>query len=109
MPLPAAEERVPVLIASWLDAAHASRIAAAEPERIELIYEPDLLPTTRYEADHHGPARPLTDEQLRRWRDHLRRAEVAFEFDWERPEELLKRAPRLRCRHGTTRTGACRP
>jgi len=94
--MPAAEKRVPVLIASWLDAAHAARIAAAEPERIELIYDPDLLPTTRYEADHHGPPRPLTDEQLRRWREHLRRAEVSFEFDWERPEELLKRAPRLR-------------
>src|ERR1043165_2085922 len=94
--MPAAEKRVPVLIASWLDAAHAARIAAAEPERIELIYGPDLLPTTRYEADHHGPPRPLTDEQLRRWREHLRRAEVSFEFDWERPQELLKRAPRLR-------------
>jgi phosphoglycerate dehydrogenase-like enzyme len=84
------------LIASWLDAGHAARIAAAEPERIELIYEPDLLPTTRYEADHHGPPRPLTDEQLRRWRVQLLRAEIAFEFDWERPEELLERAPRLR-------------
>ena len=84
------------MIASWLDAAHAARIAAAEPERIELIYEPDLLPTTRYEADHHGPPRQLTEDQLRRWREQLRRAEIAFEFDWERPKELLQRAPRLR-------------
>jgi phosphoglycerate dehydrogenase-like enzyme len=88
--------RVPVLIASWLDAGHAKRIATAEPDRIELIYEPELLPTTRYEADHHGPPRPLSDEQRRRWQEHLGRAEVAFEFDWERPEELIKRAPRLR-------------
>jgi phosphoglycerate dehydrogenase-like enzyme len=88
--------RVPVLIASWLDPRHAERIAAAEPDRIEVIYEPELLPTTRYEADHHGPPRPLTDEQRRRWQNHLGRAEVAFEFDWERPEELLERAPRLR-------------
>jgi glyoxylate/hydroxypyruvate reductase A len=94
--MPAPDGRVPVLIASWLDPRHAERIAATEPERIELIYEPDLLPTTRYEADHHGPPRPLSPEQLSRWRDHLRRAEVAFEFDWERPEELLQRAPRLR-------------
>ena len=94
--MPPPDARVPVLIASWLDPGHAERIAAAEPDRIELIYEPDLLPTTRYTADHHGPPRPLSDEQRGRWREHLRRAEVAFEFDWERPEELLSRAPRLR-------------
>ncbi|GAC1513436.1 MAG: D-2-hydroxyacid dehydrogenase [Candidatus Dormibacteraceae bacterium] len=91
-----ADSRVPVLIATWLEARHAERIAAAEPDRIELIYEPELLPTTRYEADHHGPPRPLTEEQRLRWQNHLGRAEIAFEFDWERPEELLKRAPRLR-------------
>ncbi len=94
--MPSTDGRVPVLIASWLDPAHAERIAAAEPDRIELIYEPELLPTTRYEADHHGPPRPLTEEQRRRWQEHLGRAEVAFEFDWERPQELLRRAPRLR-------------
>ena len=94
--MPAPDKHVPVLIASWLDPGHAARIAAAEPERIELIYEPDLLPTTRYEADHHGPPRSLTDAQLGRWRELLHRAEIAFEFDWERPEELLERAPRLR-------------
>ena len=94
--MPAADGRVPVLIASWLDPEHAERIAAAEPDRIELIYEPELLPTTRYEADHHGPPRPLSDEQRRRWAESLGRAEVAFEFDWERPEQLLSRAPRLR-------------
>ncbi len=94
--MPNAEKRVPVLIATWLDLKHAERIAAAEPERIELIYEPELLPATRYEADHHGPPRPLTDEQRLRWRQHLSRAEISFEFDWERPEELLERAPRLR-------------
>lgn len=88
--------RLPVLIASWLDQRHAERIAAAEPERIELLYEPDLLPATRYEADHHGPPRPLSEEQRRRWRDLLARSEVSFDFDWEHPGELLQRAPRLR-------------
>ena len=94
--MPAPDSRVTVLIASWLDPRQVERIAAAEPHRIELIYEPELLPTTRYEADHHGPPRPLTKEQRQRWQEQLARAEVAFEFDWERPEELLKRAPRLR-------------
>jgi phosphoglycerate dehydrogenase-like enzyme len=94
--MPATDGAVPVLIASWLEPSHAARIAAAEPDRIELIYEPELLPTTRYEADHHGPPRALSEEQRRRWRELLNRAEIAFEFDWELPGELLERAPRLR-------------
>ncbi len=92
----APSDRVAVLIASWLDQRHAGRIAAAEPERIELIYQPELLPTTRYEADHHGPPRALSNEERRRWEVCLSQAEVMFEFDWERPEELMRRAPRLR-------------
>jgi phosphoglycerate dehydrogenase-like enzyme len=90
------KDRVPVLIASWLDPGHAERIAAAEPDRIELIYEPGLLPVPRYEADHHGRPRELTDEERGRWRECVSRAEVMFEFDWERPRELLRSAPRLR-------------
>jgi len=91
-----ADGPVPVLITSWLEPGHARRIAAAEPERIEVIYEPQLLPAPRYEADHHAPQRPLSVAELGRWRELLSRAEVAFEFDWERPQELLERAPRLR-------------
>src|SRR5690242_291304 len=88
--------RVDVLIASWLDQHHADRIAAAEPDRIHVMYEPELLPTTRYEADHHGPHRPLTEAQRERWASLLARAEVSFDFDWEKPAEMLRRAPRLR-------------
>ena len=94
--MPADRQRVPVLIASWLDKRHADRIAASEPERIELLYAPELLPTTRYEADHHGPRRALSEADLARWGSLLARAEIAFEFDWERPAELLQRASRLR-------------
>jgi glyoxylate/hydroxypyruvate reductase len=95
-PLSPADGAVPVLIASWLDPGQARRIADAEPERVELIYEPELLPVPRYEADHHAPPRSLSAAELGRWRELLGRAEVAFEFDWEQPEELLERAPRLR-------------
>jgi glyoxylate/hydroxypyruvate reductase A len=96
IPALADADRIPVLIASWLDQRHIDRIAASEPERIALMYEPDLLPTPRYEADHHGTPRQLTDERRDHWRQLLAHAEVAFDFDWERPNELLERAPRLR-------------
>ncbi|MGH7765223.1 MAG: D-2-hydroxyacid dehydrogenase [Candidatus Dormibacteraceae bacterium] len=96
MPAAQRDNRTAVLIASWLDRRQANRIAASEPERVELIYEPQLLPQPRYEADHHAPPRSLSDEQLAMWREQLGRAEVAFEFDWERSDELLTRAPNLR-------------
>lgn len=88
--------RVPVLIASWLEPDLVARIADSEPDRIEVLYAPELLPRPRYVADHHGRPRDLTDGDRQRWRSLLARAEVSFEFDWERPTELLKRAPALR-------------
>jgi len=60
------------------------------------MYEPDLLPPPRYEADHYAPARDLTEDERRRWRKLLERAEVAFDFDWERRPRLPERAPKLR-------------
>lgn len=88
--------RVQVLISSWLDARHVERIRAAEPERVEVLYEPDLLPLPRYEADHYAPRRQLDDAALRRWAAVVSRAEVSFDFDWDKPAEMLQRAPRLR-------------
>ena len=58
---------VTVLIASWLDPQQVQRIASAEPHRIEVIYEPDLLPKPRYVADHHGPRLQLSPTELDRW------------------------------------------
>jgi len=60
------------------------------------MYAPELLPLPRYEADHHAPRRQLDDVALKRWAGMLARAEIAFEFDWDKPMELLERAPRLR-------------
>ena len=94
--MPTPRERVDVLIASPLDQRHADRIAAAEPDRVNVLYEPDLLPTTRYVADHHGPHRQLTDAQRAHWASQVARAEVSFDFDWEKPNEMLRRAPKLR-------------
>jgi glyoxylate/hydroxypyruvate reductase A len=94
--IPRTTDRVPVLIASWLDQRHVDRIAAAEPERVEVLYAPELLPLPRYEADHYAKGRALSDADLARWRSLVARAEVSFDFDWDRPAELLDCAPNLR-------------
>jgi phosphoglycerate dehydrogenase-like enzyme len=79
-----------------LDQRHVDRIAAAEPQRIDVMYAPELLPVPRYEADHYAPGRALGDADLARWRSLVARAEVSFDFDWDRPSEMLARAPNLK-------------
>ena len=88
--------RLTVLIASPLEPEQAARIAAAAPERTRVIYEPDLLPTIRYVADHHGTPRDLDESSLARWRADLAAADVLFDFDWLEPERMSANAPRLR-------------
>jgi glyoxylate/hydroxypyruvate reductase len=94
--MPDVPHRAPVLIASYLDQTLADRIATAEPDRVELLYAPDLLPPPRYEADHHAPRRVLDATQLARWRALVARAEVSFEFDWDEPTTMMARARGLR-------------
>lgn len=85
-----------ILIASPLEAEHVERIAAAEPDRTEVTYCPELLPVTRYVADHHGIRRDLSPEEIERWRGYLREADILFDFDWFEPERMPQNAPRLR-------------
>lgn len=85
-----------VLIASPLEPEQAARITAAEPDRIEVLYEPNLLPTPRYVGDHHGCRRDLTAGEDARWKELLGSADILFDFDWQAPGEMLDRAPRVR-------------
>jgi glyoxylate/hydroxypyruvate reductase len=91
-----------ILIASPLEPEQAERIAAAAPGRIEVIFEPELLPVPRYVADHKGRPRALNAAQRARWLGHLREADISFDFDWLAPERLLEHAPRLRWVQGTS-------
>jgi phosphoglycerate dehydrogenase-like enzyme len=43
-----------IMITSPLEPEHAAAIAAVDPERTRVIFRSDLLPPTRYVADHHG-------------------------------------------------------
>ncbi len=48
-------------------------------QRLEVLYDPDLLPPTRYPNDHRGVAGfTRTDERQRRWQAMIQQAEVLF-------------------------------
>jgi len=84
-----------VLIASPLEAEHADRIASADP-RVQLLYEPDLLPVPRYPSDHGGTARDLDEASLAKWSQLRAAADVSFDFDWQAPAQITENSPRLR-------------
>lgn len=83
-----------VLIASPLDTQLASRIAGAD-ERIELLYDPAVVPASRYMGDIAGDFAP----DPARWAELLGGAEVLFGIPASSPQGLvdaLRGGPGLR-------------
>lgn len=68
-----------VFITSPLEAEHVNRIRAVSP-KVEVLFEPDLLPSPRYVADHKGDSLERTEEQERRWQSCLERADILWDF-----------------------------
>ena len=73
--------RLVVFISTPLEPDHVVRIRSVAPDRVEVIAEPDLWPPRRYVADHKGPESfTRAAEQEARWRRHLARAQVLWDF-----------------------------
>jgi phosphoglycerate dehydrogenase-like enzyme len=91
-----AGDKLNILIASPLEEKQAARIAGVAPDRVNVFYEPKLLPTIRYAADHQGIRPQLNAPDTTRWQDLVAQADIMFDFDWMAPEQLPTTAPRLR-------------
>lgn len=85
-----------MLIASPLETDLAERIAHVDPQRVSLIYRPELLPVPRYAGDHDGMPPNLEEAERARWRGLLSEADILFDFDWMEPDRLHENAPRVR-------------
>jgi phosphoglycerate dehydrogenase-like enzyme len=88
------KDRYHVLITSYLEPEHIERIRQVDT-RLHVIYEPDLLRPPRYAADHTGQPIERTAEQESRWRQHLEKADILFDFDITHREDLPSLAPNL--------------
>lgn len=88
-------QTVTVVIASPLEPEHVASIRAVD-ERIEVLYEPELLATPRYVADHGGELPVLTAEQDKRWHEMLSRADISFDFDRREPGLATANFPNLK-------------
>jgi glyoxylate/hydroxypyruvate reductase len=97
--------RVQVMMATPLEAELVERVRAADP-RVEVLWDPDLLPPARYPGDHTGdPGFRRDPDAERRWLAMLHRAEVLFGVPGGSPADLtevLAAAPRLRWIHATS-------
>ena len=73
--------RLVVVISTPLEQEQVDRIQAVAPDKLEVVFEPDLLPPTRYVADHKGRSDfRWTPEQESRWRGHIGRADILWDF-----------------------------
>ena len=92
-------ERVPVVIASPLEPELVDRLREVD-KRLDVQFEPELLPSPRYPSDHHGEEGfERTLEQDERFAALVAGAEVLFGIPAESPERLawaVRTAPALR-------------
>ncbi len=83
-----------LVIASYLEEEHVDRIRSVS-KRLNVLYEPELLPTPRYPADHIGNSLTRTPDQEIRWQKLLQRADILFDFDRSHLEDLPELAPHV--------------
>lgn len=90
---------MPVVIASPLEVELVERLRAVD-DRLEVRFEPELLPPPRYPSDHHGEESfRRTPEQDEHFNELVAGAEVLFGIPEEQPARLawaIRTAPGLR-------------
>ncbi len=83
--------RQTVMIGSPLEAEHVARIRAFDPERVAVLHAPDLLPPTRYVADHVGGPFTRDEVQRTRWRAMLSEADILWDLPAAADLDFLSR------------------
>jgi len=90
---------VPVVIATPLEAELVARLRAVD-ERLDVRFEPDLLPPTRFPSDHRGvPGFERSPADQERFRRLVEGAEILYGIPGDVPEGLgwaVRTAPGLR-------------
>ena len=84
-----------ILIASYLEVDLVETIRGVDP-RLTVVYEPALLRSPRYAADHTGGPYSRSPDQEDTWRKHLADADILFDFDQTHREDLPELAPKVR-------------
>lgn len=83
-----------VLVASYLEPEYVEQIRRVD-DRLEVLYEPSLLPAPQFPADHKGAPHTRSPAEESRWRALLARAEILFDFDRSHGVDLPFVAPHV--------------
>jgi phosphoglycerate dehydrogenase-like enzyme len=83
--------KLQISIASPLEPENVDRIRAIAPDRVDVVFEPDLLPPTRYTADHHGAPFTRSPDQASRWHAALATADILWDLPHHADEVALAR------------------
>jgi phosphoglycerate dehydrogenase-like enzyme len=88
-------EKLNLLVTCYMEPEYVEQIRQVDP-RINVIYEPRLVPTPRFPCDHLGHPLTRTPEEETRWRELLAGADILLDLDKTHLNDLPELAPRVR-------------
>lgn len=88
-------EKLNLLVASYIEPEYIDKVRKVD-ERVNVIYEPSLIPAPRFVGDHTGHPLTRTPEQDKRWLDLLATADIMLDFDKTHKKDLPELARRVR-------------
>jgi phosphoglycerate dehydrogenase-like enzyme len=87
--------RLNLLITSYLEPEYVEKIRQVDP-RLNVIFEPGLIASPRYPADHSGSDLTRSPDDEKRWLELLASADILFDFDQTHRKDLPELARRVR-------------
>jgi phosphoglycerate dehydrogenase-like enzyme len=80
-------QKLTIFISTPLEPELVDKIRNVDPDRVEVICDPELWPPTRYVADHKGPEGfRRTPDLEEKWRQQLSKADILFDFPPKSPD-----------------------
>ena len=88
-------ETLNLLVATYIEPEHVETIRKVD-DRLNVIYEPSLIPAPRFVGDHSGHPLVRTAEDEKRWLALLGSADIMLDFDKTHKYDLPELTPRVR-------------
>jgi glyoxylate/hydroxypyruvate reductase A len=84
-----------LLVATYIEPEYIENIRKVD-DRLNVIYEPNLIPAPRFVGDHSGHPLKRTPEEEQRWLGLLSSADIMLDFDKTHKTDLPELAPSVR-------------
>lgn len=84
-----------LLVATYMEPEHIEKIRKVD-DRLNVIYDPTLIPAPRFVGDHLGHPLTRTPEQDKKWLELLADADIMLDFDKTHKKELPDLAKKVR-------------